>query len=102
MYLVVQLKEGGLGDPVLVEEADLRDVEGAHQVNPVADVGLLVNASDSWADLTMGGFDARHTGLTEPRLSARLASSVTVQAPRFLKSKHFVNLRMSHSHQKAS
>ena len=92
MYLVVQLKKGGLGDPVLVKEADLRDVEGAHQVDPVADIGLLVNASNSRADLTMGGFDARHTGLTEPRLSACLASSVTVQASRLLKSKNVVNL----------
>ena len=92
MYLVVQLKEGGLGDPVLVKEADLRDVERAHQVDPVADVGLLVNASDSRTYFTMGGFDAGHTGLTEPRLSACLASSVTVQASRLLKSKNVVNL----------
>ena len=85
MYLVVQLKKGGLGDPVLVKEADLGNVEGAHQVDPVANICLLVNASDPGADLTMGGFDARHTGLTEPRLSACLASSVTVQASRLLK-----------------
>ena len=29
MYQVVKLEKGGLGDPVLVKEADVRDVERA-------------------------------------------------------------------------
>ena len=94
MYLVVQLKKCGLGDPILVKEADLRDVEGAHQVDPVADISLLVNASNFRADLTVGRFDTGHTGLTKPRLRACFASSVTVQAARLLKSKHVVNSKL--------
>jgi hypothetical protein len=43
--LVVKLEESRLGDPVLVEEADLRHVERAHKVDPVSHVGLLVDAS---------------------------------------------------------
>ena len=93
IYLVIQLKEGGLGDPVLVKEADLGDVEGANQVDPVANIGLLVNASNSGADLAVGGFDAGHTGLTKPRLRASLTARVAVQASRLLKSKHVVYLR---------
>ena len=44
--LVVQLEEGRLRHSVLVEKTDLGNVKGADQVDPVAHVGLFVNATN--------------------------------------------------------
>ena len=42
--LVVQLEQGGARDALRVEKADAGNVERAHQVDPAASVGLLVDA----------------------------------------------------------
>ena len=51
--LVVQLEGGRLGHSVLVEKTDLGNVKGADQVDPVAHVGLFVNASNPERRLVM-------------------------------------------------
>ena len=51
--LVVQLEESRLGHSVLVEKTDLGNVKGADQVDPVAHVGLFVNATNPERRLVM-------------------------------------------------
>merc|ERR1719209_687079 len=82
--LVVQLEEGRLGHSVLVEKTDLGNVKGADQVDPVAHVGLFVNATNPRANLTMRRLYSCHARLAEPGLCAGFASSVAVQTSRLL------------------